>query len=207
MKFTRLVVGPLETNCYILWDPDSKCSAVIDPGGEAARIREELLSSGLAPQKILLTHGHPDHTFAAGELSSSLGIPVLMHEADTVFLSGPLDIAAYYYDMSEYLPFVPGSYLQDGQDIFIGSSPVRVIHTPGHSQGGVCFLTDAGLFCGDTVFAGSVGRTDLPGGDFDTLIESVRSKILTADDSVRLFPGHGPYSTVGNERRNNPFLR
>lgn len=207
MEFERLVVGPLETNCYVVWEPASSHAAIIDPGADAGRIISELKTRQLLPQAILLTHGHPDHTFAAGELHSTLGIPVLIHEGDLLFLSEALDLVASFYDISEHVPFLPDSQLHDGQEIFLGATSVRVVHTPGHSPGGVCFMTDAGVFCGDTVFAGSVGRTDLPGGCFDTLMESVRGKLMTMDDAVRLFPGHGPYTTVGVERRNNPFLQ
>lgn len=207
MDFRQLSVGPLETNCYLVWDRDTRKAAVIDPGGDDDLIAQQIARLELAIEWVLITHGHLDHCFIAGPIARKYDAEIGMHPADIEHLTGGLEIAAMYYDVSAYERFTPTRFLTDGEVIALGDSEIRVIHTPGHSQGGLCFATDVGVFCGDTIFAGSVGRTDFPGGSFEQLIESIRTKILTMDDSTRLYPGHGPATSVGEERRSNPFLQ
>lgn len=207
IDFRQLSVGPLETNCYIVWDRDTRKAAVIDPGGDDDLIAQQIARLELDVEWVLITHGHLDHCFSAGPIARKCGAGIGMHPDDIEHLIGGLEIAALYYDISAYERFTPTRFLTDGDVISLGNSEISVIHTPGHSQGGLCFATDAGVFCGDTVFAGSVGRTDFPGGSFEQLIESIRTKILTMDDSTRLYPGHGPATSVGEERRSNPFLQ
>ncbi len=208
IEWRGLQVGPLDTNCYVIWDSDTRKAAIIDPGGDADAICEFASSLDLHVERVLLTHGHPDHWFVAGVVAGRYGVPIGMCEADLTQLSGEgLQIAAMFYDVSSCTDFTPTDMLNEGDVIRLGESEVRILHTPGHSEGGVCFVTDAGVFCGDTVFAGSIGRTDLPGGSYRQLIESIKAKILTMDDSTRLYPGHGAETTVGAERRENPFLR
>jgi glyoxylase-like metal-dependent hydrolase (beta-lactamase superfamily II) len=206
IDFQQLSVGPLETNCYIVWDRDTRKAAVIDPGGDDDLIAQQIARLELDVEWVLITHGHLDHCFSAGSIARRCGAGIGMHPADIGHLTDGLEIAALYYDISAYERFTPTRFLTDGDVINLGSSAISVIHTPGHSQGGLCFLTDAGVFCGDTIFAGSVGRTDFPGGSSEQLVESIRKKILTMDDSTRLYPGHGPATSVGEERRSNPFL-
>ena len=207
LELRALTVGPLNTNCYILWDGNTRACAIIDPGGDRHRITADISSLGLRVEWILLTHGHSDHSFYAGSLASEYGARIGMHAADVDMLTQSLGIAVVFYDLSEYVPVTPTDWLTDGQVISLGVSELKVIHTPGHSQGGVCFVMDVGVFCGDTVFAGSVGRTDFPGGSFEQLIESIKSKLLVMPDSTPLYPGHGPATTVGEEKRSNPYLR
>lgn len=206
MLLTSLVVGPLETNCYVLWEEDTLKGAIIDPGGDKDRIVSLVENLGLDVERILLTHGHPDHTFHAGALAGLFGGRIGMHRGDLVQLQHGLGIVGEYFDLADYVAFEPDDLLADGERVTIGESVLTVLHTPGHSEGGLCYQADVGVFCGDTLFAGSLGRTDFPGGSFETLIDSIRKKILVLDDSTRLYPGHGPGTTVGSERRNNPFL-
>ncbi len=204
--YQSLTVGPLGTNCYVLWDRSTRTTAVIDPGGDAARIREVILSNRLKPNSILLTHGHPDHCFAAGYIAGEYGAEIYMHEADIDQVDLLLPTLAMVYDVSSFVKLSPLKFLKNGDVLSLGESSISVIHTPGHSPGGVCFVTDAGVFCGDTIFAGSIGRTDFPGGDHDQLIASIKTKLLTLPDTTPLLPGHGPATTVGRERATNPFL-
>lgn len=186
----KLTVGPYQTNCYILGCNATREGLVIDPGDEVYRIVREITNNGLNIRCILFTHGHMDHTGAAIELRRITKAPLLIHRLDA---SG--------------LGTYPDGELFEEQEIHIGKYPIRVIHTPGHSPGGVCFQAPGVIFTGDTLFAGSVGRTDFPGGDHDKMIEGITEKIFPLGDSLRVYPGHGPSSTIGRERLINPFFR
>ena len=130
-----------------------------------------------------------------------------MNELDVDLLDDSMGIAEAYYDMSTYVKFFPSVPLADGDEISVGGSQIAVLHTPGHSKGGVCFVTDAGVFCGDTIFAGSVGRTDFPGGSHYDLVQSIKGRLMVLDDDTPLYPGHGPATSVGKERMSNPFIQ
>jgi len=199
-------VGPLGTNCYIVWDESTRTAVIIDPGGDAAKVRQAISYDDLTPAGILLTHGHPDHCFAAGYLAREYGTEILMHEADIDQVEQGLSLLEMIYDVSSFVELSPLKFIKDGDAIDLGESAIQVIHTPGHSPGGLCFVTDCGVFCGDTIFAGSIGRTDFPGGDYDQLITSIKTKLLTLPGATPLHPGHGPSTTVARERATNPFL-
>ena len=186
----KLVVGPYQANCYILGSKETKKGLVIDPGDEAYRIVKEVSRIGLKILNILITHGHIDHAGGAGELKKITGAPVLIHALD-----------------APYLNFRPDAHLYDGQEIRLGNYIVSVIHTPGHSPGGVSFHAPGVIFTGDTLFAGSVGRTDFSGGNHHKLVEGVTKKIFPLGDDLRVYPGHGPATTIGRERLANPFFR
>ena len=186
----KLVVGPYQANCYILGHPKTDEGLVIDPGDEPSRIIKEISRNGLTIKYILMTHGHIDHVGGSSELKRITKAPVLIHASD-----------------APGLPFTPDGHLSDGQEILLGTYKIIVIHTPGHSPGGVCFYVPGAVFTGDTLFAGSIGRTDFSGGDHDKLIEGVTSRIFPLGDDLRVYPGHGPASTIGHERRYNPFFR
>ena len=186
----KLVVGPYQSNCYILGCKNTKEGLVIDPGDEVFRIVKEITKSGLKIRYILITHGHFDHTSGAKELKRITKAPVWIHPSDAAGLD-----------------FQPDGNLSDGQKIPLGTFDVSVIHTPGHSPGGVCFHAPGAVFTGDTLFAGSIGRTDFPGGDHNRLVQGVIKKIFPLGDRLRVYPGHGPNSTIGRERAANPFFR
>lgn len=207
INFHTLAVGPLETNCYVIWDAQTRQAAVIDPGGDKQAISDFAASNDLHVEYVLLTHGHPDHCFVAGDLVTEYGTEVCMHESDIEQVEAGLAVAEMlFYDVSGYIPFAPSRLLNDGDVLRLGGSAIEVIHTPGHSPGGLCFVTDAGVFCGDTVFADSIGRTDFPGGSYPELVASIKLKLLSMKDETPLYPGHGPPTTVGRERASNPFL-
>jgi glyoxylase-like metal-dependent hydrolase (beta-lactamase superfamily II) len=186
----KLVVGPYQANCYILGCEKTKEGAVIDPGDEVFRIVREVSRSSLKINHILLTHGHFDHTGGAKELKDITHAKVLIHPLDAMGLN-----------------ISPDGDLSEGLTIQVGTFPVSVIHTPGHSPGGVCLHAPGVVFTGDTLFAGSIGRTDFPGGDHEGLIRGVVNKIFPLGDHLRVYPGHGPSSTIGIERTKNPFFR
>ncbi|MDP2646323.1 MAG: MBL fold metallo-hydrolase [Desulfobacterales bacterium] len=185
----KLVVGPYQSNCYILGNHDAREGLVIDPGDDVLRIVKEISKLALKIKYILITHGHVDHIGGVHELKRITGAPVLIH---------PLD--------ANGLNFQPDAHLAEGQQILLGSLKLSVIHTPGHSPGGVCFAAPGVVFTGDTLFAGSVGRTDFPGGSHRRLIQGVVEKIFPLGDETRVYPGHGPHSTIGHERLYNPFF-
>ncbi|HRZ67761.1 MAG TPA: MBL fold metallo-hydrolase [Candidatus Omnitrophota bacterium] len=180
-----LQVGPLAANCYIFGCARTKAAVIIDPGGDAARINGQLSADGLKAECVINTHGHFDHTGANREFK----LPVFIHEAD----AGAKTAA--------YLRFI-----KDGDVIKAGDLDIQVIHTPGHSPGSVCLKCGDILFSGDTLFAGSIGRTDLNGGSEQQMAESLAKLVATIDDRTRIYPGHGPSTTMGQEREENPFL-
>jgi glyoxylase-like metal-dependent hydrolase (beta-lactamase superfamily II) len=186
----KLVVGMYQANCYILGCKETKEGAVIDPGDEVPRIVNEATRADLTIRYILLTHGHPDHVGGVHELKRVVKAPVLIHKGDV----GGLD-------------FPPDGYLSDGQEIQVGNYMLKIIHTPGHSPGGICIHAPGVVFTGDTLFAGSIGRSDLPGASHEQLIEGVVKKIFTLGGELRVYPGHGPHTTIGRERQTNPWFR
>ncbi len=202
IRFKRLAVGPIETNCYIIQDESTLDAAIIDPGA-AIEIPPEIQGR---VKFVLLTHGHGDHCFFAGNIANNFNVPVLVHESDAEHIKEGLKMVEMLYDLSSFVQFSPSKLLKDGDVLHLGESSIEVIHTPGHTPGGVSYATDAGIFCGDTIFAGSIGRTDLGGGSYEQIIESILCKLMTLEDSTVLHPGHGPSTTVGRERATNPFL-
>ena len=202
-----LVVGPFAVNCYILYDPQSMEGIVIDPGAEAELIVAEMDELELTPRAILLTHGHGDHIAAVAELKDLYDLPLYIGAGEEALLADPSANISAFFDHPIVAP-KPDFLVRDEDVISIAGISLIVLATPGHTSAGVCYLEEeAGrLFCGDTLFAGSIGRTDLPGGDFDQLIRSIQSKILVLPDTIRVLPGHGPQTSVGTERNANPFL-
>ena len=199
------VVGPFEENAYLLACARTREAVLIDPGDEAQEILEMVRAHGAHVLAILNTHGHLDHVCAAAELRSALAAPFRLHAADRFLLDAlPAQAEMFGLILAE-APEVDQP-LEDGETIAVGDLRVRVMHTPGHSPGGVSFLAGDALFSGDTLFFGSIGRTDLPGGDDRVLISSIRNRLLPLGDDVRVFPGHGPETTLGSERLHNPFL-
>ena len=201
----QAVVGPFSENTWLVADPATGDALVIDPGGETARVLG-LAQPDFRIGGVLATHGHVDHVVGAEELCRRTGAPFRIHASDEPFLRAlPGQAAGLGFGVARSPPVT--SFLSDGDSIRVGTQEGRVIHTPGHSPGGVClfFPADGALFCGDTLFAGSVGRTDLPGGNAPELLRSIRERLFPLGDDVRFFPGHGPGGTLGEERRQNPY--
>ena len=206
MEIKKLIVGMVQTNCYIAINPGIKEAVVVDPGGEADRIRSEVQRLGVKAQAILLTHGHFDHVMGVADLVSSAGGRVCIFEGE----SGLLGDAGL--NVSE-LTGKPVSLradvrLRDGQVYETADMKFRVIHTPGHTTGSCCYYMEPEkvLFCGDTLFFESIGRSDLPTGNGRQLVDSLKQKVLTLPDDVKAYTGHGPATDIGYEKKNNPFV-
>lgn len=207
MEFTILPVTPYQQNCSLVWDADDR-AALIDPGGEAARLLDEVQSRGLALEKILLTHGHLDHVGAAVELRETLGIPIVGPQREEQFWLDLLPRQAELFGFPPAAAFTPDQWLSDGDRVDVGTIRFDVLHCPGHTPGHIVFYQpDARLaFVGDVLFKGSIGRTDFPRGDHAALIAVIRDKLFPLGDDVRFVPGHGAMSTFGHERLENPFV-
>jgi glyoxylase-like metal-dependent hydrolase (beta-lactamase superfamily II) len=207
LQVEALPLGPFETNAWLL-TPHEGGVTVVDPGMEAEDLLELLDERGRSVERILLTHGHLDHVAGCSLLVRRFGCPVHVHPADLFLVRSLVDQGAWYGYQLEEPPAVLEA-LHDGQRLALGAGDVHVLHTPGHSPGGVCFLfqTEEGpqLVCGDTLFAGSYGRTDLPGGSLRALRRSIQERIFPMPDATRILPGHGSASTVASERRSNPI--
>ncbi len=203
-------VTPFQQNCTILFDEETKEGVVVDPGGDVAAIVELVKDNGITLKEIWLTHGHIDHAGGADELREILGIPVIgPHEADLPFLEN-LETQAQKFGVSMAVRnLVPDRWLNDGDTVGFGGHVFEVLHCPGHAPGHVIFFNRAQAFAhlGDVLFNGSIGRTDLPGGNHATLLASIRDKVLPLGDEVGFICGHGPGSRIGDERRTNPFLK
>lgn len=204
MIIKELVVGPLMANCFIFGCEKTGQAVVIDPGGDADKILLSLAKNKLTVKYIINTHGHFDHVGANGRLKEATGAEILIHPLDAAMLGSLSSNAAIFGISVENSPPCDRT-IQEGETISFGELSLKVIHTPGHTPGGISLCGDGIVFVGDTLFAGSIGRTDFPGGDFDTLIWSIRQKLFVMDDNVRVFSGHGPETTIGMERRYNPF--
>lgn len=203
MKINVMSVGPLQANCFIVWDEGTSEALVIDPGDEPDRIINFIKENKLNVKYILCTHAHFDHVGALPELKQETGAQVAIHEAEKEIYEGARDMALFFgYDINK-LP-EPDILLNENDYIRIGKMEFRVLHTPGHSPGGLCLYGNGVVFTGDTVFAGSVGRTDFYGGSMDDLKNSFK-KILSLPAYTKILPGHGPESTVENEIKENPF--
>jgi glyoxylase-like metal-dependent hydrolase (beta-lactamase superfamily II) len=208
MLIKSLTVGNMSVCCYILVCEDTREAAVIDPGGDAAMIEQALKKMGARLKLIINTHGHPDHVAENASLKKATGAVIVMHEADAAFFGQP-QVVQYFSALG--LPFSPppDRLVKDGETISFGKESLKVIHTPGHTPGGICLYSKPELFSGDTLFVGGVGRSDFPGGDGRQLFNAIRDKLLTLPNDTRVWPGHGyggQSSTIGEEKRSNPFL-
>ena len=204
MIIQSLAVGPIQANCFILGCEQTHEAVVIDPGDEADRILAGLQKKNLQVKAIINTHGHFDHVGANKALKEKTGAPIMIHRGDAPMLAHLSASARVWGMRAEDAP--ADKFLEDGDKVSFGQITLEVIHTPGHSPGGISLYTPKTLFVGDTLFAGSIGRTDFPGGDYDQLISVVRNRLFVLEDDVRVFPGHGPDTTIGNEKKFNPFF-
>jgi glyoxylase-like metal-dependent hydrolase (beta-lactamase superfamily II) len=207
MIFESVEVGPLGVNCFILGCAASREGVVIDPGGDVGRISEIVQRHGLKIRYIINTHGHFDHVGGNLQAVKAFGAPLLIHENDAAMLGRAAEVANMYGMQGENSP-APDSFLAETTEIVFGTHHMKVLHTPGHTQGGCCLYLEAEkkVITGDTLFADSIGRTDLPGGSHEQLLASVRTKLFTLPDEVTAYPGHGPKTTIGHEKRNNPYF-
>jgi len=204
MIIKKLVVGPLEENCYIVGDESTKQAIVIDPGDEPDRIIEMLRDNGLKVSNIICTHAHFDHIGAVGDIKRTTGANVLIHRGDIGLYENAKGQAAFWgYELDD-IP-QPDGFLDEGQEVRVGQLTFKILHTPGHSPGGICLYGEGVVFTGDTLFYGSVGRTDLYGGDIAKLKESFKRLLSLPEDTVVL-SGHGPETTIGREKRENFFI-
>jgi hydroxyacylglutathione hydrolase len=200
-----LVVGPLQSNCYVLGCERTRQGAVIDPGGDSNKILMALAKDNLRCVYIINTHGHFDHAGENKRLKEVTGAQLLIHKADAPkILHQGASGNMWGIHVEDSPP--PDRYIDEGDMITFGDVSLKVLHTPGHSPGGISLVVDEMVFVGDTLFAGSIGRTDFPGGDNDGLLRNVREKIFTLGDDVVVYPGHGPKTTIGREKRTNPFF-
>jgi len=208
MSYRIIPVTPFEQNCTLLWCDETREAAVIDPGGDLDRIRAAVAAAGVDLRQILLTHAHIDHAGGTAELAAAEGIPVIgPHPGDQFWIDG-LAQQARMFGFAPARSFTPDRWLQQGDRVAVGKLSLEVRHCPGHTPGHVIFFEPASRLAlvGDVLFAGSIGRTDFPGGDHDTLIRAIREQLFTLGDEVQFIPGHGPMSTIGEERRSNPFV-
>ncbi|WP_321391217.1 MBL fold metallo-hydrolase [uncultured Desulfuromusa sp.] len=205
MIFATLPTGPLEVNCYIIGCEKTMKAAVIDPGGNADRILQRLSELKLQTVMIINTHGHFDHIGGNGDLLKATGAELIIHRDDSILLERAGEHAAAFGLRAEPSP-APTRLLNGDETLQLGELTLQVIHTPGHSPGGVCLYVDDYLFVGDTLFAGSIGRTDLPGGHHQLLIAGIKEKLLPLPENTKVYPGHGPMTTIGEEKLHNPFL-
>jgi hydroxyacylglutathione hydrolase len=201
-------VGPLSCNCTILGDEEAGEAIVIDPGDEVSRIHHRLTDLGLKLKQILITHAHIDHVGGALKLKRLTGAPIFLNESDLPLLK-MMAVQAAWLGVGTPETAPPDETLSDGLTVGLARYPAQVLHTPGHTQGSVClhFAPLKMIIAGDTLFAGSIGRTDLPGGNYQQILESIHSRLLQLPDETRVLPGHGPVTTIGDERKGNPFLQ
>ena len=209
MRYEIVVVTPFEQNCTLFWCDETRDAVVIDPGGEVDEIEKAIAKNKLNVTKILLTHGHIDHAGGALELSNNLKVDIWgPHEADAYWLKA-LPQQARTFGVGEAPSFLPQKWLKEGDSVSFGNETLDVLHCPGHTPGHVVFVNkkDKLMQAGDVLFQGSIGRTDFAGGNYEDLIASIKEKLFPLGDDFTFVPGHGPQSTIGDERRYNPFLR
>lgn len=208
MKVTIIPVTPFQQNCSLLWCEETRKAAVVDPGGDLERIISAVEEAGVTLEKILVTHAHIDHAGGANELARRFGLPIEGPQREDRFWIDKMLFQASTFGLSGVETFTPTRWLEQGDQIVVGNVTLEVRHCPGHTPGHVIFFEPKTrlAFVGDVLFAGSIGRTDFPRGDHDTLIRSIREQLFTLGDDVAFISGHGPMSTFGEERRSNPFV-
>lgn len=206
LQVELLVVGPLMTNCYIAWDDSVGVGAIIDPGDDADIIITMVKELGVQVDRILATHCHFDHIAAVAALKRELELEFIAHEGDLFFVEDGKEAARKWgFDIEQ--PPKPDRFIEDGDKIEVGNFSLEVLHTPGHSPGGVSFLHNKIIFAGDCLFQGSIGRTDFRMGSLEELAKSIRTKLYTLPDNTLVYTGHGPVTTIGDEKAHNPFVR
>lgn len=207
MLLNTVVVTEFMTNCFIVGDEATMNAIIIDPGGEGQKIVREVEKMGVHVVAVVNTHAHVDHIGALKDIKDAFAPDLMLHQQELPILKTASKMGRLF-GISIATPPEPDRFLSEGDEIACGNISLKVIETPGHSPGGISLITSDGKFCfaGDTLFSGSIGRTDLPGGDYHTLIDSIKTKLIPLGDDVKVFTGHGPATTIGYERRHNPFL-
>jgi len=205
LRVETFAVGPLDNNSYLIIEPSSLKALVVDPSMDSDDVAKRIVDLKLSLEGVVNTHGHFDHTFNNALFAERFSAPVLIHEADLPLLREMVQHAENFGFEAKASP-EPASFLHDGVPIKVGERELAVLFTPGHSPGGVCLAADDFVISGDTLFAGSIGRTDLPGGDFNQLADSIRSRLYSLPNSTTVLPGHGPPTTIGAEKKDNPFV-
>ncbi len=208
LQYRIIPVTPYQQNCSLLWCDETQQAAVVDPGGDLHLIEQAVVEAGVQLVKIILTHGHLDHVGGTAELAAKLGIPVEGPHVDDMFWINSLPQQSQMFGFPEVQAFEPDRLLQQDDSVDFGNISLQVHHCPGHTPGHVVLFEPQSKLAlvGDVLFKGSIGRTDFPKGDHDTLINSIRQRLWPLGDEVQFIPGHGPMSTFGEERRNNPFV-
>lgn len=205
MKVVRLPVGVYAANCYIVYDEDIHEAVVIDPGGAGDEILDKLNELNLKVKYIILTHGHGDHIGGVEDVRKGTSAPVLIHEDDAELLKDDTRNLSSMMIMGS-VEVIPDKLLKDGEKLVLGDYTINIIHTPGHTPGGISIKIEDNLFTGDTLFAGSIGRTDFEGSSYEDIISSIKKKLILYPDDTAIYPGHGPSSTIGREKKYNPFI-
>ena len=206
IKIKQFIAGQLENNMYLVYDEDTKKAVLIDATAPVPELLDIVKNLGLDVEYILLTHGHFDHILGLTELKKALGAEAVICHDDLIISDNINEFTRFFGGMEESVPPVYEKFIKDGDVITVGNMQIKVIHTPGHTQGGVCYLLNDNLFSGDTLFMGSVGRTDLFGGDFNKISDSIKNKLFKLNDDIKVYPGHGPMSTIGYEKKHNEIL-
>jgi hydroxyacylglutathione hydrolase len=204
--FAHHVVGPLACNCYIVGDPTAREAVVIDPGGDVERLWSTIQDEGLAVTAIVATHAHFDHIVAAERLRELTGAPFLLHDEDKSLLPWMQESGRMFLGVDLPPPPEVDTAAREGDRLTAGDLELEILHTPGHSPGSISLVSADALFSGDTLFQGSIGRSDLPGGDGEQLIAAIKQKLFPLGDELPVYPGHGPATTIAAEKRSNPFV-
>lgn len=208
LQFRIIPVTAFEQNCSLIWCDETCDAALIDPGGDIARLQAAVQAAGVTIRQVLLTHAHIDHAGATRDVADLFSVPIIGPHEDDLFWIEALPAQSQMFGFPKARAFIPDRWLKQGDTVTLGKLTLQVIHTPGHTPGHVVFFEDTKrlAFVGDVLFAGSIGRTDFPKGDYKTLVHSIREKLFPLGDDISFVPGHGEMSTFGAERRSNPFV-
>lgn len=208
MNYHIIPVTAFAQNCSLIWCSETQQAALVDPGGDAQLIKQQVAAQNVTITAILLTHGHLDHVGAAVELAAHYGVQIIGPQKQDAFWLEALPVQSDMFGLAQCAPFTPDRWLEEGETVQIGNATLDVLHCPGHTPGHIVFFHRTGrlLISGDVIFNGGVGRTDFPQGSHQALIDSIKNKLLPLGDDITFIPGHGPISTLGRERISNPFL-